>query len=118
MAFNLFTMEQPVLCGDLRDVEWIFEDFSPLENNVEVSLKLSKLFTAADCLRQHPNEVSKVTSKLHDMEALDIFEGSLKVVCERLQISHAAFKLSAVIIACKTVEEAGHKIRHEGIYRW
>ena len=99
-------------------MEWVFEDFSPVENNLEVGFEGLELSTAADCVREHPDEVTKVTNKLHEMEALDIFEGSLKVVCKRLQISHAAFKLSAVIIACKTVEKTGHKIRHEGIYRW
>ena len=91
---------------------------SPLENNVEVSLELCELVTAADCVREHPDEVTKVTSKLHEMEVLDIFESSLKIGCERFQISHAAFKLSAVIIACETEEETGRKIRDEGIYRW
>jgi len=104
IGLDLGAMEEPVLAGNLRHFERVLEDRSPVLNDLKISLEFSKLLTAADCIWKKPDKVAEIACKLHHMEALDVVEGRHGIHGERLQIGHATFELSTVIIARETLE--------------
>ena len=111
-------MEEPVLAGDLRHLEWVLEDLGPVLDNLDIGFELGELPTTADSIGKHPDEVAEVASELHQMEALDVIEGSHGVFGKRLKISHATFELGAMVIAREAHEETGSEVRHNLVDGW
>jgi len=110
-------VEEPVLSGNLGDLQGALQDFGPGEDGLEVGLDVLDLLARADSVRKHPDEVADVTSELHKVEVLDVAEGLLGVLGERLKVGHAALKLDAVVVSSETLDETSGEVRDELLER-
>lgn len=110
ISLDLGSVEEPVLADNLCELDWLLEDGSPGLDGGDVGVHA---LAARDGFWEDPEDVADRLKTSDDLSALDVFESSLDVLDQRLDVGHAGAQLFEVVVSGEAVDKAGGEVGNE-----